>query len=268
MARRPRDPLAPTPGSPVGTTSRVGPSSRVSPARATAGAAGLVLLTGVASAGTAVLSGRLLSSLPSSFDAAALVPVDRWVELLVTAVGATAAAWLAFSGCLALVCVVAARLGRTWRAGESALRRAAPGAVHKLARVAVGVGVGTGLALVPTTAHAADSHEPAAPDAAAVVTSFDLGWQPTTSGQDDAPADSAPERAAAEVPAPPRVGGDDHVVVHRGDTLWAIASATLGDAASDADVARTVARWHDANRDVIGDDPDVILPGQVLHAPA
>ncbi len=49
--------------------------------------------------------------------------------------------------------------------------------------------------------------------------------------------------------------------VQRGDTLSALAGRYLGD----------TARWreiYDANRDVIGDDPDLILPGQVLTLPA
>jgi nucleoid-associated protein YgaU len=50
--------------------------------------------------------------------------------------------------------------------------------------------------------------------------------------------------------------------------LWGIAARHLGPDASDAEVAREWPRWHAANRDVVGDDPDLLLPGQVLHAPA
>ncbi|WP_166849766.1 LysM peptidoglycan-binding domain-containing protein [Isoptericola sp. BMS4] len=64
---------------------------------------------------------------------------------------------------------------------------------------------------------------------------------------------------------------DDTVVVLRGDTLWDIAAARLAEhgaaAPSDADVLEEMTRWHQANRDVIGADPDVILPGQVLQPP-
>ncbi|MDT0213598.1 LysM peptidoglycan-binding domain-containing protein [Rothia sp. ARF10] len=59
----------------------------------------------------------------------------------------------------------------------------------------------------------------------------------------------------------------DEVVVRRGDTLWSIAAAHLGADAEDAEVARAWPRWFEANRDVIGDDPDRILPGQVLRVP-
>lgn len=58
------------------------------------------------------------------------------------------------------------------------------------------------------------------------------------------------------------------VVVQSGDTLWAIARARLGPNAGVAATAREVDRWHDANRDVIGDDPDLIHPGQRLVPPS
>jgi nucleoid-associated protein YgaU len=59
----------------------------------------------------------------------------------------------------------------------------------------------------------------------------------------------------------------DTVVVLRGDTLWAIAARHLGPAASAADIEVEWRRWLAANRDVIGDDADLILPGQVLSPP-
>ena len=53
-------------------------------------------------------------------------------------------------------------------------------------------------------------------------------------------------------------------VVRRGESLWSIAEATC--AADDPD-QRWRAIWA-ANRAVIGDDPDLILPGQRLRLPA
>ena len=57
------------------------------------------------------------------------------------------------------------------------------------------------------------------------------------------------------------------VVVQRGDTLWAIARARLGSSADVAATAHAVDRWHAANREVIGADPDLIHPGQRLDPP-
>ncbi|MFF2268859.1 LysM peptidoglycan-binding domain-containing protein [Cellulosimicrobium cellulans] len=58
------------------------------------------------------------------------------------------------------------------------------------------------------------------------------------------------------------------VVVVRGDSLWSIAARHLPDGASDAQVAHAVQRWYAANVGVVGDDPDLVRPGQVLVAPA
>jgi resuscitation-promoting factor RpfA len=60
---------------------------------------------------------------------------------------------------------------------------------------------------------------------------------------------------------------NDPVVVHRGDTLWGIAARHLGRGADDAEVAAEWPRWWRANRDVIGPDPDLLLPGTRLTPP-
>ena len=74
-----------------------------------------------------------------------------------------------------------------------------------------------------------------------------------------------PDRPVA---APPRVTADpEAVVVRAGDTLWAIAARALPAGATNAQIARACAQWHAANRDVIGDDPDLIFPTQRLVPP-
>lgn len=63
-------------------------------------------------------------------------------------------------------------------------------------------------------------------------------------------------------------GGDaGDVVVHRGDSLWSIAARSLPPGATASQVALEWPRWWAANRDVIGTDPDRLLPGQLLRAP-
>jgi resuscitation-promoting factor RpfA len=59
----------------------------------------------------------------------------------------------------------------------------------------------------------------------------------------------------------------DSYVVRRGDTLWDVAARHLGPSASAADVARDWPRWYAANRAVIGADPSVIRPGELLRPP-
>lgn len=89
--------------------------------------------------------------------------------------------------------------------------------------------------------------------------------QHTTGGRvgvPDRPTDGAPTRYTNLRPNVPV-----SVVVRAGDSLWSIAARELGPAATNEAIA---ARWHDwyaANRHVIGNDPDLILPGQVLRIP-
>ncbi len=65
----------------------------------------------------------------------------------------------------------------------------------------------------------------------------------------------------------PTLDREGLVIVRRGDTLWDIAARYLGRDATDSAVAAEWPRWFQANQDVIGDDPDLILPGQRLRPP-
>lgn len=71
-------------------------------------------------------------------------------------------------------------------------------------------------------------------------------------------------------PAQPREAtrhASDTVRVRRGDSLWGIAAAHLPPSATDRAIAAAWPRWYAANRAVIGSDPDLILPGQMLVPP-
>lgn len=110
------------------------------------------------------------------------------------------------------------------------------GAVRQLVLLACGVALSAGVAS-PATAADPAIEGLAMPDRAVAVSS---------------PAHAAPH-APARTPAAPA----EHVVVP-GDSLWAIAASQ-----HDSDWQ---AIWA-ANRSVIGDDPDLILPGQRLTLP-
>ncbi|MCM0640272.1 LysM peptidoglycan-binding domain-containing protein [Cellulomonas wangsupingiae] len=80
------------------------------------------------------------------------------------------------------------------------------------------------------------------------------------------PASVAPPALAH--PAPPGAPPAGRTVeVQPGDTLWAVAARSLGPGASDAAIAAEWPRWYAANASVIGPDPDLLHPGQVLTAP-
>ncbi len=68
--------------------------------------------------------------------------------------------------------------------------------------------------------------------------------------------------------APEAVGQGVHeVVVKPGDSLWSLTAAHLGPFATDPEIAAVWPLWHEANRDVIGEDPSLLFPGQVLRIP-
>ena len=84
------------------------------------------------------------------------------------------------------------------------------------------------------------------------------------------PRDPTPIELVTSVPQRARSAVDDltvRVVVRRGDTLWSVAARSLGPGATDAEVLAEWPRWYAANRDVIGPDPGLLLPGQQLQAP-
>lgn len=73
------------------------------------------------------------------------------------------------------------------------------------------------------------------------------------------------------IPAPVPFGEAGSYEVQRGDSLWRIAAATLADPGdrtpTSANIARFWPRIFEANRSLIGDDPNLILPGQHLTIP-
>ncbi len=85
----------------------------------------------------------------------------------------------------------------------------------------------------------------------------------------------APEPPAEASPVPdwPAAPPDGAHVVVRGDVLWDLAEQWLLDRQPDTPpttsaIATAVQAWWQANTDVIGPDPDLLLPGQVLTPPA
>jgi nucleoid-associated protein YgaU len=96
---------------------------------------------------------------------------------------------------------------------------------------------------------------------------------------------AAPKAPASADPVPPLVRLADRDVdatpaappaastheVRRGDSLWCIAATTLarrtGERPTSGEIVRFWPTIHQANRDIIGDDPNLILPGQRLTIP-
>lgn len=169
--------------------------STPSPRRAAAPAVLLVLGGLLALAVAALLGGRAHGLLTTT----APWRPDAVVATLVVAAGAVAAVWVGASAVVAGLCALVRSGGRTWRTGEAAVRRWAPGLVRRALALAVVAAVGAG---ATTAAHAS---EPAPP----VAEVLDLGWAPTSevpSPADavttDLPPGPAQRPPTPEAPAP------------------------------------------------------------------
>lgn len=152
------------------------------------------------------------------------------------------------------------------RAEAGVWREPRPGPRRLVAYVVTGL---VGLATAPP----AQAHAPARVTASAALVS---GAGASTSTAPDPIWHRTPEAEATTTPQIRLVGGASRtedeaggsVTVRRGDCLWDLVSRALGPDADDAQIASAWPRWYAANRDVIGSDPDLLLPGQILHAPA
>lgn len=218
-------------------------------------------------------------------------PVLAAVTLLAWAL----AAWLL----LGVALVLAGRLpGLAGRGATALAARTVPLAVRR----GVGLALGAGLVLgAGTSAHAATAPDPASGvRAAGAGTSLD--WPTTTAAPTTGPAPQAPPPASpapavvaspapvtspvppapspqpatprADQPRAERTGATPPhtaVVVRPGDTLWGLAERALHDRVgarpSAAAVAAAWPSWWAANREAVGTDPDLLLPGTALVAP-
>jgi nucleoid-associated protein YgaU len=141
-----------------------------------------------------------------------------------------------------------------------------PAGARRAASLALGVGLVTGGPLL--TGCAATPGAP--PPAVAVAAAHGPAAAPHGPVADWPPPPPAPRRPAP-VPDWPAAVDDAHVVL-RGECLWDIAAADLvrrssGALPTDGEVAAAVDAWWHANAAVIGPDPDLLLPGQVLRPP-
>jgi hypothetical protein len=190
--------------------------------------------------------------------------------------GALLSLWLGLGLTLSALSALPGALGRLSRRLAA---RVAPAAVRKV--VAFVLGTTLTAALIPGTAVAGSSHE-GRRSAVVASASYEVGAVGAINGI----AIAAPDASFRFVSEPPLVtGGMDAaplpewsvdrqespqqgIVVLRGDTLWSIAAHHLGPAATAAEITVEWQRWLSTNRSVIGDDPNLILPGQELLPPA
>ena len=219
-------------------------------------------------------------------------PADG-ILVVIALAGALLSLWVGVGMALSALSALPGALGQ---ACTLLAARMAPAAVRKV--VAFVLGTALTAALVPGTAVAGSAHQTprqavvtsaqyavealgniadAAPDASfrlisetihtasetIHLTSEAIG---TSDDGDAAPGPSwSPDRRALSAS---NTGGMVNIVVQRGDSLWSIAARHLGPGAATAEINAEWHRWFAANQRVIGDDANLITPGQVLSLPA
>jgi resuscitation-promoting factor RpfA len=189
-------------------------------------------------------------------------------EILLAAC-AGAGAWFAVAWLTAgfVVAALATLPGKAGRLCAEAAAWIAPSATRRLACVVFGGAIisGTGLAsAMPAGAAATGAGPPPAVPAATAVRLPDLD-RPEHGLRLAARRRGMPAQPIAQASKPHRPTGE--VVVRRGDTLWGLAARHLPPDSSAAAIAAEWPRWFEANRRVIGADPDLIRPGQRLRPP-
>lgn len=187
-----------------------------------------------------------------------------------------------------LLCMVAAHLATATllpapvtRVLASAVRRVGTrGARRILATRGAAAALGTGLLLSASPLAWGDSVE-AGDTAPGVATSTPAGHPDPADGSSPTPLPpedltwGAPRGGGTEAggrttgtvaPATAPEGGDTHVVLP-GESLWSIARDHLSPDAGVGDIAELWPRIHTANREVLGENADLIHPGTHLEIP-
>lgn len=194
--------------------------------------------------------------------------------------GALLSLWLGLGMTLSALSALPGALGHLCRRLAA---RIAPLVVRKV--VAFVLGTTLSAALIPGTAVADSSHESGRATVVA-ASSYEVRAVGAVGAVFNGVAIAAPDASfrlvsdpphvmkAMDAAPPPEWSMDRHespqegVVVLRGDTLWSIAARHLGPGANAAEITAEWHRWLSTNRDVIGADPNLILPGQELLPPA
>ena len=199
-------------------------------------------------------------------------------------VGLIVTVWWAMSLAVAVVAAVLERAGKVRAA--SAAGKFAPAFMRRLALAAVGLQLVT----APLATASTSPSPPEAPASAPVTAS--AAWTPTAFPATAAlppavPSATPPGTPVAAAPqwqplspviepgpltGPPLrlqqpEGQWTELTVRPGDSLWSLSAARLGPFASDVDIALDWPRLYQANREVIGANPHLLRPGQILRIP-
>ena len=166
---------------------------------------------------------------------------------------------------LAVLLAATARLpGAAGRVADALAARTVPSSVRRVTGVLLGAGLVLGLAAP------AGAAEPAGGNRTEAVVSLD--WPVVTTGSGTSPS-ANPDTNPGTNPetGPATRPGAGAVVVRPGDSLWSLAERRLRAKGttepSNAQVAAAWPSWWSANREAVGEDPHLLLPGTRLVTP-
>ena len=259
-------------------TRRLSPDA-ASPGRpGDAAMAAAVLLLGLVLAGSGTL---LAQHLRSSAARRQSLTFESSLGVAATTTGLIVVAWWILSLLIAVTSALLERSGH--RTAAAAAGGYSPAFTRRLALAAVGLQLATaplanaatgtfgqgsptgpGAPLPPAVAAAWAPGGATAPRATATPAprpGMEPRWMPSPAPAD--PGALAPAQLRAQDPAT----GEREVTVRDGDSLWGICASELGPLASDVDIALAWPQLYQHNRNVIGPDPGLLRPGQVLLIP-
>ncbi|MCQ1952800.1 LysM peptidoglycan-binding domain-containing protein [Arthrobacter sp. zg-Y238] len=265
----------------TGSTSRPGPAADALATAAVAALGLLLLWCGTRMLPDAAAAGSVLFS-PDQLSEATLsrAALTQLAGFCAAAAGLLLTFWWVLGFICALAGCLLHRFG--FRTAGMRILSLAPGPARRLASAALGISLAAGTlgaapGAVATVAVATVAASPGEPAPAFIPAGVPAG---PDAAQTTPPAPGSADPAVSPLwrPSPPQpaAGGlltgvprpdGREVVVAAGDTLWSLAASQLGPQATDAETAALWPRWYELNREVIGPDPGLIHPGQVLAVP-
>ena len=234
--------------------------------------AALILLLGGLLTGSGVI---LAAHLRTAAVRRQAVGFDTSLGVTATTAGLIVVVWWVLSFLLAFSSALLERGGRARAA--AATGKFSPAFMRRLALAAIGLQLVTAPLARAATVPDGGGTGSSLPAAVAAA------WAPQGNAATVGPRAPSPPRPdprwlPSPVPAPPGAlvqpqlrpelpEDGRQVTVRAGDSLWSLCAAELGPLASDVDIATAWPELYRTNRSVIGPDPGLLRPGQVLVIP-
>ena len=248
----------------------------------------LLLAAGILASAVLLWSGLATRPDPAALLSGSVSSLQGAAGFAAAGTGLALALWWVLGLMLSVLSALLHRAGHA--AAAAAAGALAPAFMRRLAVAVIGVNLVAGsgaaraadsvstapeqtVAVLQTPAHAAGTYP--------AVKLPEAGSKIPAPGPADSPAapqwkPTGPPSGANVFIRPGRADADDdaaaaaaaaRIVVREGDSLWSLAAGQLGPQAGTAEIAAHWPRWYERNRAVVGNNPDLIVPGQVLEAP-